>query len=61
MLQQWSGKKLVGVNGIPLSVKGCVHTCVLTEGTEFEGSFVVSDGLVVDAIVGLDVIQKLCH
>ena len=55
VLQQWSGKKLVGVNGTPLSVKGCVHTCV---GTEFEGSFVVSDGLVVDAIVGLDFIQK---
>eukprot|EP00731_Ephydatia_muelleri_P027657 Em0019g530a len=55
VLQQWSGKKLVGVNGTPLSVKGCVHTCVLIGGgTEFEGSFVVSDGLVVDAIVGLD-------
>ena len=32
VLQQWSGKKLVGVNGTPLSVKGCVHTCVLIGG-----------------------------
>ena len=48
----------MGVNGAPLSVKGCVHTCVLIGGTEFEGSFVVSDGLVVDAIVGLDFFQK---
>ena len=48
----------MGINGTLLSVKGCVHTCVLIGGTEFEGSFVVSDGLVVDAIVGLDFIQK---
>ena len=35
-----------------LHVKGCVHTDVLLIGdTELEGSFVVSDGLVVDAIV----------
>ena len=58
VLQQWGGKKLVGINGIPLSGKGCVHTSVLIEGTEFEWSFVVSDGLMVDAIVGW---TSLCH
>lgn len=42
----------MGINGIPLSGKGVCITSVLIEGTEFEGSFVVSDGLVVDAIVG---------
>ena len=35
----------------------CAYLCAYW-GTEFEGSFVVSDGLVVDAIVELDFIQK---
>ena len=35
-----------------------ILVCLLGVLHEFEGSFVVSDGLVVDAIVGLDFIQK---
>ena len=29
VLQQWSGKKLVGINGTPLSVKWCELVCLL--------------------------------
>ena len=58
MLQQWTGKKLVGVNGTALSVKGCVHVPVSIGGTEFEGTFAVLEDLVVDAILGLDFFQK---
>ena len=39
-------------------LRGMCILGVLIGGTEFEGSFVVSDGLVVDAIVGLDFIQR---
>ena len=58
VLQQWSGKKLVGVNGTPLSVKVCVHVPVSIGGTEFEGTFAVLEDLVVDAILGQDFFQK---
>ena len=57
-LEQWTGKKLVGVNGAPLLVKGLTRAQVCIEGFEFVGNFVVSGELVVDAILGLDFLQQ---
>eukprot|EP00731_Ephydatia_muelleri_P014390 Em0008g110a len=57
-LEQWTGKKLVGVNGTPLLVKGLTRAQVCIEGFEFVGNFVVSGELVVDAILGLDFLQQ---
>ena len=58
VLQQWTGKKLVGVNGAPLCVKGCVHAHVSIGSIPFEGTFIVSGDLLVDAILGLDFIER---
>eukprot|EP00731_Ephydatia_muelleri_P033667 Em0035g4a len=57
-LEQWTGKKLVGVNGTALLVKGLIRAQVCIEGFEFVGNFVVSGELVVDAILGLDFLQQ---
>ena len=35
VLEQWSGKKLVGVNGASLSICGCGNIQVLFKGTPF--------------------------
>ena len=58
VLQQWTGKKLVGVNGAPLCVKGCVHAHVSIGSIPFERTFIVSGDLLVDAILGLDFIER---
>ena len=58
VLQQWTGKKLVGVNGAPLCVKGCVHAHVSIGSIPFKGTFIVSGDLLVDAILGLDFIER---
>ena len=58
VLQQWTRQRLVGVNGTPLCVKGCIHTSVSIRGTQFEAKFVVSSDLWVDGILGLDFIEQ---
>ena len=59
VLQQWTRQRLVGVNGTPLCVKGCIHTSVSIRGTQFEAKFVVSSDLWVDGIIlGLDFIEQ---
>ena len=54
VMQPWLGEKLVGVNGTPLSVRGCIHAPLCIGGTQFNGSFVIASDLWVEAIVGLD-------
>ena len=57
VMQPWLGEKLVGVNGTPLSVRGCIHAPLCIGGTQFNGSFVIASDLWVEAIVGLDFIR----
>lgn len=57
-LEQWTGKKLVGANGNPLSITGCVHASVSIRGAKFEVTFAVSSDLVVDGIIGLDFLHR---
>ena len=57
VMQPWLGKKLVGVNGTPLSVRGCIHAPLCIGGIQFNGSFVIASDLWVEAIVGLDFIR----
>ena len=57
VMQPWPGEKLVGVNGTPLSVRGCIHAPLCIGGTQFDGSFVIASDLWVEAIVGLDSIR----
>ena len=56
-MQPWPGEKLVGVNGTPLSVRGCIHAPLCIGGTQFDGTFVTTSDLWVEAIVGLDFIR----
>ena len=54
-LQKWAGLGLTGVNGNALSIKGCALIPVVVEGgKEFKVSFVITDDIMVDAILGLD-------
>ncbi|KAL5482287.1 hypothetical protein EMCRGX_G022596 [Ephydatia muelleri] len=57
VMQPWLGKKLVGVDGTPLSVRGCIHAPLCIGGTQFNRSFVIASDLWVEAIVGLDFIR----
>lgn len=57
VMRPWPGERLVGVNGTPLSVKGCIHVPLSTGGTQFDGTFVIANDLWVEAIVGLDFIR----
>ena len=45
IMQPWPGKKLVGLNGTPLSVRGCFHAPLCIGGTQLDGSFVITSDL----------------
>ena len=47
----------VGVNGTPLSFRGCIHAPLCNGGTQFDRTFVIASDLWVEAIVGLDFIR----
>ena len=52
VLEQWSGKKLVGVNGASLSICGCGF-----KGTPFMVTCIVTDDITIEAILGLDFLE----
>ena len=53
-LQKWARLGFTGVNGNALSIKGCALIPVVVEGgKEFKVSFVITDDIMVDAILGL--------
>ena len=57
VLEQWSGKKLVGVNGASLSICGCGNIQVLFKGTPFMVTCIVTDDITIEAILGLDFLE----
>ena len=57
VLEQWSGKKLVGVNGASLSICGCGNVQVLFKGTPFMVTCIVTDDITIEAILGLDFLE----
>ena len=54
VLEQWAGRRLVGVNGAPLSVSGCK---IFLNGMPFKVMCVVTDDIMVEAILGLDFVN----
>eukprot|EP00731_Ephydatia_muelleri_P033930 Em0042g9a len=52
VLEQWSGKKLVVVNGALLSICGCGF-----KGTPFMVTCIVTDDITIEAILGLDFLE----
>ena len=57
VLEQWAGRRLVGVNGAPLSVSGCKKVDIFLNGMPFKVMCVVTDDIVVEAILGLDFVN----
>ena len=57
VLEQRSGKKLVGVNGASLSICGCGNIQVLFKGTPFMVTCIVTDDITIEAILGLDFLE----
>ena len=49
--------RLVGVDGIPIKVRGTVSTKVYLEGLVFNQKFVIADGITVEAILGMDFLE----
>lgn len=57
-LQQWSGSRLVGVEGSPVPVHGVTVVEAELGGHMVNIDFVVVDGLKVESIIGLDFLGK---
>ena len=57
-LQQWSGSRLVGVEGSPVSVHGVTMAEVELGGHNVSTDLFVVDGLKVESIIGLDFLEK---
>eukprot|EP00731_Ephydatia_muelleri_P012982 Em0007g292a len=57
VLEQWAGRRLVGVNGAPLSVSGCKKVDIFLNGMPFKVMCVVTDDIMVEAILGLDIVN----
>ena len=57
ILQKWAGPKLTGVSGDTLSVRSCARVSLHLDGKRFDVTFVVVDGILVDAILGLDFLE----
>ena len=45
VLEQWAGRRLVGVNGAPLSVSGCKKVDIFLNGMPFKVMCVVTDDM----------------
>ena len=59
VLEQWAGRRLVGVNGAPLSVSGCKKVDIFLKyfSDIFKVMCVVTDDIMVEAILGLDFVN----
>eukprot|EP00731_Ephydatia_muelleri_P014191 Em0007g1501a len=57
-IEKWTGQTLVGVNGSALSVKGVAGLPLSLEGNIFNVPFVVTDDILVEAILGLDFVES---
>ncbi|KAL5464014.1 hypothetical protein EMCRGX_G032971, partial [Ephydatia muelleri] len=57
-LQEWTGQTIVGVNGNKLSISGYSQIPISVKGKQFNGNFVVTDNIKVDAILGLDFLKE---
>ena len=57
VLEQWAGRRLVGVNGAPLSVSGCKKVYIFLNGMPFKVMCVVTDDIMVEASLGLDFVN----
>ena len=57
VLEQWAGRQLVGVNGAPLSVSGCKKVDIFLNGMPFKVMCIVTDDIMVEAILGLDFVN----
>ena len=57
ILQKWAGPKLTGVSGDTLSVRSCARVSLHLDWKRFDVTFVVVDGILVDAILGLDFLE----
>ena len=49
--------RLVGVDGIPIKVRGTVSVKVSLEGLVFNQKFVIADGITAEAILGMDFLE----
>ena len=50
--------RLVGVDGIPIKVRGTVTVEVSLEGLVFNQKFVIADGITAEAILGMDFLEE---
>ena len=50
--------RLVGVDGIPIKVRGTVTVEVSLEGLLFNQKFVITDGITAEAILGMDFLEE---
>ena len=57
-IEKWTGQTLVGVNGSALSVKSVAGFPLSLEGNMFNLPFVVTDDILVEAILGLDFVES---
>ena len=51
-------RRLCGVNGNKLSISGYSQIPISVKGKQFNGKFVVTDNIKVDAILGLDFLNE---
>ena len=49
--------RLVGVDGIPIKVRGTVSTKVYLEGLVFNQKFIIADGIIAEAILSMDFLE----
>lgn len=57
-LEEWTGERLVGVDGTPLKVAGCYKVEITFGHTTFTHSVLVVDSLLSEGIIGLDFYTK---
>ena len=57
-LQEWIGQALAQVNGNKMSVRGYIRIPVSLKSQQFDVKSIVTDDIIVDAILGLDFVQE---
>ena len=60
VMDKWDGERLVGVRGTPLNIVVVNHTKLHLTGipTPLDASMLVVEGLAVEAILGLDFLER---
>ena len=53
-LNPWTGKPLVGVNGVPLAIRGCVLVEIKLLQERFQHQVLIVDSLMTEGILGMD-------